>query len=133
MWYIYRDNEKTNFSRIKPELPEGTSYLVIEKLPPKPEGKYLELCVNFETQKVWWGQKELTEDERKEIRIKEILTELEELDKKVDRVDEDIIEGMYKEFGYIPYTTTAEVINHKEDLRDELKLLKQGVQNESDN
>ena len=75
-----------------------------------------------------------TQEELKQKRIDEILEELEELDKKVDRVDEDTIEGMYKEFGYIPYTTTAEVINHKEDLRDELKLLrKQGVQNESDN
>lgn len=75
-----------------------------------------------------------TQEEVKEKRIIEILTELEELDKKVDRVDEDIIEEMYKEFGYMPYTTTAEVINHKEDLRDELKLLKkQEVQDEGDN
>lgn len=130
MWYIYKANKKIVFSRDEPQ----TQYFTIDKLPPQPADKYVELKADFDEEKVWWGQKELTEEEQKEIRINEILKEFEELDKKVDRVDEDIIEGMYREFGYIPYTTTAEVINRKEDLRDELKLLrKQEVQDEGDN
>lgn len=64
-----------------------------------------------------------TKAQEKQDRINEILEELEILDNKINRVNEDIIEGMHKEFGYMPYTTTAEVINRKEDLRDELKQL----------
>ena len=121
MWYVYKDNEEVIFSRIEPQK---TEFFKIDKIPPKPSQKYLELKADFKKKTVWWGEKELTAEEQKEKRIGEILQELEALDDKVDRVDEDIIEGMHKEFGYMPYTTTAEVINHKEDLRDELKELK---------
>ncbi len=65
-----------------------------------------------------------TKAQEKQDRINEILEELEIIDNKINRVNEDIIEGMHKEFGYMPYETTAEIINHKEDLRDELKALK---------
>lgn len=121
MWHIYKVNEKVLFSRIEPQKIE---FFKIDKIPPKPNQKYLELKADFKKKTVWWGEKKLTAEEQKEKRIDEILQELEALDDKVDRVDEDIIEGMHKEFGYMPYTTTAEVINHKEDLRDELKELK---------
>ena len=74
-----------------------------------------------------------TEEEQRQQRINEILYELIELDSKIKRVDEDILEQLNKLTGYVPYSTTVEVINHKEDLRDELKLLKkQEVQNESE-
>lgn len=129
MWYIYKENEKVVFSRAEPQ----TQYFTIDKLPPQPADKYVELKADFEEKRVWWGKRELTEEEQTEERIQTILKELEMLDDKVDRVDEDIIEELHKQTGYVPYTTTIEVINHKEDLRDELKLLKQGVQNESDN
>lgn len=66
-----------------------------------------------------------TKAQQKQNRINEILFELKELDDEIKRYDEDIIEAMYKEFGYVPYETTAEVINRKEDLRDELKSLKE--------
>ena len=65
-----------------------------------------------------------TKAQEKQDRINGILIELEELDQKIKRIDEDIIEAMHKEFGFMPYETTAEIINHKEDLRDELKALK---------
>lgn len=74
-----------------------------------------------------------TEEEQKQQRISDILFELSELDGKIRRVDEDILEAMYEEFGYMPYSATADIINHKEDLRDELKTLRQEVQNEGNN
>lgn len=129
MWYIYKENEKVVFSRAEPQ----TQYFTIDKLPPQPADKYVELKADFEEKRVWWGKRELTEEEQTEERIQTILKELEMLDDKVDRVDEDIIEELHKQTGYVPYTTTIEVINHKEDLRDELKALKkQEVQNESE-
>lgn len=64
-----------------------------------------------------------TKAQQKQQRIIEIKNELEELDQKITRVQEDIIEELNKATGYMPYSTTIEVINHKEDLRDELKQL----------
>ena len=130
MWYIYKKDNKVRYSMKQPQ----EEFFIVDKLPPKILFPYIELKADFDKEEVWWGERELNEEEQREKRINEILKELEELDDKVDRVDEDIIEGMHKEFGYMPYTTTAEVINHKEDLRDELKELKnRGVQDEGDN
>lgn len=56
-------------------------------------------------------------------RINEIHEQLAELDDIIKRPLEDVIERMHKEFGYVPYTTTIDVINQKEDLRDELEQL----------
>lgn len=120
MWYIYKRNREIIFSRNEPK----EKYFTIDKLPPKPNQKYLELKADFQHETVWWAEKELTKEQQKEKRIIEIKNELEELDQKIKRVDEDIIEKLHIEFGYMPYTTTAEVINHKEDLRDELEQLK---------
>lgn len=120
MWYIYKYNEKIIFDRNKPK----EKYFTIDKLPPKPNQKYLELKADFKNETVWWAEKELTKEQQKEKRINEILSELSELDQQIRRVDEDIIEKLHIEFGYMPYTTTAEAINRKEDLRDELEQLK---------
>ena len=66
-----------------------------------------------------------TKAQQKEERIAEIQNELNELDNIIKRPLEDVIEKLHIETGYVPYSTTAEVINHKEDLRDELQALKQ--------
>lgn len=121
MWYIGESNEKAFFSLTEPD----TEYFTVDRLPPRPIGKYIELKADFENQKVWWGKRELTQEEQKEERIIEIQNELKELDDIIKRPLEDVIEKLHIETGYVPYSTTAEVINHKEDLRDELQALKQ--------
>lgn len=119
MWYIYQKDGKVKYSLSQP----NTTYLVVDKLPPKPNQKYLELKADFKHEMVWWGKRELTQEEQKQERIIEIQNELKELDDIIKRPLEDVIEKLHIEFGYMPYTTTAEVINRKEDLRDELKQL----------
>lgn len=120
MWYIGENNGKVFFSSIKPD----TEYFTIDKLPPKPAEKYIELKADFKHEMVWWGKRELTQEEQKQERIIEIQNELKELDDIIKRPLEDVIEKLHIEFGYMPYATTAEVINRKEDLRDELEQLK---------
>lgn len=120
MWYIYQKDGKVKYSLSQP----NTTYLVVDKLPPKPNQKYLELKADFKHEMVWWGKRELTQEEQKQERIIEIQNELKELDDIIKRPLEDVIEKLHIEFGYMPYTTTAEVINRKEDLRDELEQLK---------
>ena len=122
MWYIYKEGTKVKFSTTEPDVTYFTT-----KLPPKPNLPYLELKADFEKQTVWWGQKELTKEEQDEIRAEAIKQDLQELDEKITRVEEDIIEELNKTTGYMPYSTTIEVINHKEDLRDELKSLTKEV------
>lgn len=119
MWYIYEENENVIFSKVKP----SKKHFTIDKIPPKPNQKYLELKADFKHEMVWWGKRELTQEEQKQERIIEIQNELKELDDIIKRPLEDVIEKLHIEFGYMPYTTTAEVINRKEDLRDELEQL----------
>ena len=62
---------------------------------------------------------EPTEEELKQKRIKEIKTELEELDTTINRATEDL----YVLTHTTPYKSTQEVITKKEELRAELKEL----------
>ena len=57
----------------------------------------------------------------KEQKIEEILAELEELDTTINRATEDL----YTLTNTTPYQKTAEVIARKEELRQELKELKE--------
>lgn len=57
----------------------------------------------------------------KEQKIEEILAELEELDQTIKRATEDL----YTLTNTTPYQKTADVIARKEELRQELKELKE--------
>ena len=60
-----------------------------------------------------------TEEEIKEERIEEIKSELNGLDGTINRATEDL----YSLTNTMPYQTTLEVINKKEELRKELQTL----------
>ena len=61
--------------------------------------------------------KELTEEQYKKQREKEIKFELNELDKIINRATEDL----YTLTNSTPYASVAEVISKKNELRQELK------------
>jgi hypothetical protein len=114
MWYIYQNGKKISYS---PTEPTTAEYFTIEKLPPIPSNKYMELHADFENQIVWFEKRELTEEEIKEERANKIKVELEELDKTINRATEDL----YTLTNSTPYASVAEVISRKNELRQELK------------
>lgn len=62
-----------------------------------------------------------TQEEINEEKVDEIKKELEELDNTINRATEDL----YKLTNTTPYQKTAEVIQRKEELREELRLLQE--------
>lgn len=114
MWYIYKNGKKISYS---PTEPATAEYFTIDKMPPIPNDKYMELKADFETKTVWFEKRELTEEEIKEERANEIKIELEELDKTINRATEDL----YTLTNSTPYASVAEVISRKNELRQELK------------
>ena len=113
MWYIYQNGEKISYS---PTEPTTAEYFTIEKLPPIPSNKYMELHADFEIKTVWFEKRELTEEEIKAERVEEIKAELNELDQTINRATEDL----YVLSGLTPYAGITEVINRKNELRQEL-------------
>lgn len=72
-----------------------------------------------------WSKPELTEEEIKEKRMKEIKEELVMLDATINRATEDL----YTLTKSTPYQSTKEVIDKKEKLRLELQNLNKGEDN----
>ena len=60
---------------------------------------------------------QLTQEQLNKYRANEIKSELEELDKTINRATEDL----YTLTNSTPYASTAEVISRKNELRQELK------------
>ena len=63
-----------------------------------------------------------TQRELDEERVAEIKQELTELDSTINRATEDL----YELTNTTPYASTQKVINHKKELREELKTLNEG-------
>ena len=115
MWYVYKIDEQIQVSRIKPE----TEYFTVQKMPPTPNNKYMILKADFELQTVWYEEREKTETEIKQERMNEILLELEQFDKTVDRQWEDY----YIDNNKTPVERIAVAIKQKEELRAEYQTL----------
>lgn len=119
MWYIYKSNEKVIYSPIEPK---NVEYFMIDKLPPIPKDKYMELHADFDEEVVWFERRDLTEEEIMEERINEIDKRLKEIDVLgVNRHFENDVEAS-KTYDII-YEGTKILIDEKQNLREERKGL----------